>query len=593
MIAAVTAEEEGYPPDTERDEAPTIVTPMKSGRSGTSGRPAWVAMSSQTTVSPIITHGGTAAPSASLATSAAVREEQATRGGAIVRVGVVVSLVALVAIQLPANQVLIGRIAASGALAVIFLTSLALLVLNRRGRRMEPSTVFGLGLVITPSLVVVTAHVGAFSPATLAFVFGIYYFGMSDAKHEGWACWGISAAGHALLTALTFARVLPPERSMLALAPPDPVGIAAMAVVVQLFFAATFWLARLTRGATVKAMTQLERAQRQIRERDALLDEANQDLQQALGAQKKGRFSGKRLGPFQAEELIGRGAMGDVYTARHAETGDPAALKVLHAFMLESETHVERFFREAEISSSLDSPHIVKVHGQGVADDGSPFLAMELLHGHDLAWHLRQRHRFAMKDALELIAQLAQALAAAQDAGIVHRDLKPKNVFYDERPIAPGTPGVWKVLDFGVSKMRASSGTLSHGAIIGTPGYMAPEQARAQVVDHRADVFSLAAIAYRVLTGAPPFTGTDFMSTMYQVAHDQPPRPGSLASLSADLDRMLALGLAKDRDRRIRSATSFAAGLRDAARGELDERFREDADKLIEDHPWGERRVAS
>jgi serine/threonine-protein kinase len=563
-MGCVAAEEEAVAPDTERDEAPTIVSP-KSGRSGSTARPAWVALSGASLAPP--SHSTTVAQSSSLATSAAVREEQATRGAAIVRVGTVVSLVALVALQLPAGQAPLGRWAASSALFIIFASSLALLLAERGGQRMDPRIVFALGLIITPALLVVTAHVGAFSPAILAFVFGIYYFGMSDAKHEGWACWGIAAGGHALLTAFTLARVLPPERSLLALAPPDPVGLGAMAVVVQMLYGATFWLARLSRGATVAAMLRLERAQRQIRERDALLDEVNQDLQEALGGQKKGRFSGKRLGPFAADELIGRGAMGDVYAGRHGETGEPVALKVLHAFMLESATHVERFFREAEISSALDSPHIVRVHGRGVADDGSPFLAMELLSGHDLAWHLRARHRFAMKDALELTAQLGQALAAAQDAGIVHRDLKPKNVFLDERA-AP----VWKILDFGVSKMRSSSGTLSQGAIIGTPGYMAPEQARAHGVDHRADVFSLAAIAYRVLTGVGPFSGGDFMSTLYQVAHDQPQRPSSLASLSPDIDRVLALGLAKDRERRLRSATSFAAALRDAARGELEGR---------------------
>jgi serine/threonine-protein kinase len=119
---------------------------------------------------------------------------------------------------------------------------------------------------------------------------------------------------------------------------------------------------------------------------------------------------------------------------------------------------------------------------------------------------------------------------------------------------------------------------------------MAPEQAAARDIDHRADVFSLGAIAYRVLTGRPAFAGPDIISTMYQAAELQPVRPSSLARLASDVDRVIALALAKDRDRRLRSANSFAAALRDALRGELDDRFRRDAEALLHEHPWGESR---
>jgi serine/threonine-protein kinase len=148
------------------------------------------------------------------------------------------------------------------------------------------------------------------------------------------------------------------------------------------------------------------------------------------------------------------------------------------------------------------------------------------------------------------------------------------------------------VLDFGVSKMNEVAGTLTHGAIVGTPGYMSPEQARGKPVDHRSDVFSLAVLAYRSLTGRPPFHAADPLGTTYQVVHAMPVCPTDLVKIHEDIDLVLAIGLAKDREHRFRSATSFAAALRDASRGELDERMRAAARDLLRHHPWGTERRA-
>lgn len=516
----------------------------------------------------------------SLTATAAVFDEQTARGGAIVRVGTVVSLVAVLALQLPPNQHPTGKWVATGALLAIFFASLFALIMERRGQPMAPRHVYHLSLVITPALVLVTGHVGVMSPVCFAFIFGIYYFGLSDEKIEGWVTFGLSAIGYVTLTTLTVSHVLPNQNTLFSLADSDPTAVIAMATVVVLMFGATFWLARLSRSATLAAMQALEHAQRQIQQRDALLAEANQDLQRVLGG-SRGRFTGRRIADFMVDHVIGRGAMGEVYAASHVTSDQRAAIKVLHAYMANG-NNVERFFREAEITSNLDSPYIVRVFDHGLAEDQSPFLIMELLEGHDLAWHLRERRRFAIKDAVRVVADVATALSAAQDAGIVHRDVKPKNVIYDEKT------DCWKILDFGVSKIRTSSGTLTHGDIIGTPGYMAPEQATNRPVDHRADVFSLGVVAYRLLTGRPAFSAHDALSTMYQVASRQPMRPSSQVRLPADLDHVLALALAKDPDRRFRSASTFAAALRDAARRELDDRFRTDAAALIVEQPWGE-----
>jgi serine/threonine-protein kinase len=191
-----------------------------------------------------------------------------------------------------------------------------------------------------------------------------------------------------------------------------------------------------------------------------------------------------------------------------------------------------------------------------------------------------------LRDTVELVTQVSNALNAAQDAGIVHRDLKPQNLFRSE---AEGH-SVWKVLDFGVSKVGSASSTLTQGAAVGTPSYMAPEQAQGRDVDHRADLFALGVITYRALTGRPPFTGPDGPATMYNVVHVQPARPGELVDLPEDVDLFLALALAKDRSRRVPSANTYAAALRDAARGELDERLRRDARELLAEQPWGTER---
>lgn len=554
--------------DPNDDGAPTLVNPKRSN-----APPASL---------PGVPTLGSHPDGATLTASRAVREEQAVRGKGIVAIGFALGAVAALLLQLPTGQDPRGQLIATIALVVIAVSSFALLIGDRFGHPIDPRRVFWLSLVITPALVVVTWHVGVMSPTVMTLIFGIYYFGLSDDKIEGWVNYLIASVGFALLTLLTALGVAPTEGTLFPLASDDPRALVAMAFVCELMLASTFWLARQSRRATIGAMVTIETARRQIEERDALLDEVAADLRSAIGAGQRGRYTGRSIGAYAAAEVIGRGAMGEVYSATRSD-GHPAAIKVLNTYSAESDVQVQRFFREAQISSSLSSPHIVKVLDHGVTADASPFIAMELLEGHDLAWHLRQRRRFTIKDALMLVGHVAQALSVAQDEGIVHRDIKPKNIFLDER-----ADPVWKVLDFGVSKMRASSGTLTNDDIVGTPAYMAPEQAKQGQVDHRADVFALGAIAYRVLTGRPAFSGDQPVAVMYMVATEQPQRPGALVRLPSDIDLVLALSLAKDRERRIRSATSFSAALRDAARGELDERFRSDARALLAEHPWAQ-----
>jgi serine/threonine-protein kinase len=201
------------------------------------------------------------------------------------------------------------------------------------------------------------------------------------------------------------------------------------------------------------------------------------------------------------------------------------------------------------------------------------------LHGHDLAHHLRS----GTMSPAALDAMLEQVGAAVEEAwsqGIVHRDLKPQNLF-----LADGTG--WKVLDFGVAALEDSSGTLTQGKVVGTPAYMAPEQARGDRVDHRADVYALAATAYRWLTGRPVCSGKDLHNALYQTVHVMPQKPSSLAELSVDVDAALAIGLAKRPDDRWQSVAELRGAVRDAVSGELDPATRLRAAALLDRHPWG------
>ncbi len=182
---------------------------------------------------------------------------------------------------------------------------------------------------------------------------------------------------------------------------------------------------------------------------------------------------------------------------------------------------------------------------------------------------------------------VALGLESARAAGIVHRDLKPHNIFFAEE----ADMRRWKILDFGVSK-SGGSGTLTQGHVIGTPAYMAPEQARGESVDHRADVYSLAAILYRAVTGHPAFTGKDVPTTLYEVVYRVPTQPTLLAQLPVDIDRVLALGLAKRAADRFETALELARWFAAAVESSLDPAQRRRADELIARQPWGTRSAA-
>lgn len=275
-------------------------------------------------------------------------------------------------------------------------------------------------------------------------------------------------------------------------------------------------------------------------------------------------LSGRTLaGAYRVGSLLGMGSMGAVYGGSHLRLSQEVAIKFLAPHLLDDTSARERFEREASIMSSLQHPNIVRLLDFGVAEgQNHPYLVLELLRGETLESMLQRRAAFEMNQVVEIFSQLASALRAAHRLGVIHRDLKPANIIIES---VPG--GVFgKLLDFGISKSQsAKTGLTGRFDVMGTPGYMPPEQASGctAMLDHRADQFGLAACLYEVLTGRPPFEADTVMDTLRNVISIMPPAP-SLHSLPVPsaLDGVILRALSKDPDDRYPNMDQFGRALR-------------------------------
>jgi serine/threonine-protein kinase len=519
--------------------------------------------------------------SLSLTTAAdALRDEEVDRTRGFVRLGGPIAVAAILAtLALPGDPTLRWILVVAIAVTALIAAAVYRTLRDASALRSPAMSVLALACVGCGTLAIL--YSGYFSSAPLVIALGVYFFCRTESRPAAYAIYGLVAGSHLAIAALIMAGVIP-ERGFAPLPANFPVSAAiAGTTVAQFGYASAFWLARSTRAASLRAIDELTRATRVAAMRLAQLDEARDDLDRALKIGGPGQFTGAVVGSWELANVVGRGGMGEVYEANHVETGAPAAVKLLRRELMIDRMHVERFVREVRAASALDSPHVVRVLEASGPDDQIAFLAMERLRGETLSGMLRGAGTLERAQILELVSQLGSVLELARVAGMVHRDIKPPNVFRTD-------DGIWKLLDFGVAVLGDSSGTLTQGGVIGTPGYMAPEQAKGEAVDHRADVYAVGALVYRCLTGRAPFSGGEHAALLYAMVHDMPVRPGALANVDRDVERVLALALAKRRGDRFGSVRDLGDALATAFDHDLAPRLRVAADALLRGHPWRE-----
>ncbi|MGO8992736.1 MAG: protein kinase domain-containing protein [Polyangiaceae bacterium] len=277
-------------------------------------------------------------------------------------------------------------------------------------------------------------------------------------------------------------------------------------------------------------------------------------------------------GKYQLVRLIGRGGMGTVWEGRHASLGTRVAIKFIDVEYADSQEARTRFDNEARAAATIQSKHAIQIFDHGVTDDGKPYIVMELLLGEPLDARLDRVGRLPLAETARILRQVGRALSRAHERGIVHRDLKPENIFLVRTPDEDDE--IAKVLDFGIAKFKkvdGQSGGLTSstktGAVLGTPFYMAPEQARGlRDLDHRVDLWSMGVIAYKCVCGVLPFEGVSVGDLLVKICTTPAPIPSSvLGSLPPAFDAWFLRALEKDPARRFQNALELSDSLAMAA----------------------------
>src|SRR5262249_14215122 len=335
------------------------------------------------------------------------------------------------------------------------------------------------------------------------------------------------------------------------------------------------------------------------------------------------RMTGQLLdGKYVIEELCGRGGMGAVYRATHVGTGRRVAVKVIAPELAGDGEFIERFRREAKTIGLLRHPNIVNVTdfgvtGAGAGGETSAYLVMEYLEGHTLAERLKDRRPMPIDEAIAILSQTCAAMDEAHRLGVLHRDLKPENIWLEH---AGATGSNVKILDFGIARLQgifppddleppqefggpairrqpfsitedetlrlnSTARQISRfGSVMGTPKYMSPEQRRGERLDKSSDVYSLGVIAYQMLTGEPPFTGTTPELLIRHREADPAPLREKRRDIPSGVDAVVRKALAKDKNSRPATAGAFATRLQLNSEG--NEWIRRRADDLNRKYRW-------
>lgn len=269
---------------------------------------------------------------------------------------------------------------------------------------------------------------------------------------------------------------------------------------------------------------------------------------------------------FLVLEMLGAGGMGRVYRAEQLELGREVALKtLLLAHTVDAATRRERFHREARAASRINHPHVVQTYAFGEWE-GQLYIAMELIDGQSLAQEVLRSGPIAGARAARLLIQTCEAVQAAHDVGVLHRDIKPENIMLT----GTGEHDEWvKVVDFGLAIVMAATDErlTQEGLVMGTPAYVSPEQARAELLDERSDVYSLGVVLFELLCGRPPFTGRNPADVVVKHCFEEPPTPSSLApqlAIHPSLESAALWALSKAPEARPPTAQAFADELRAA-----------------------------
>ena len=274
---------------------------------------------------------------------------------------------------------------------------------------------------------------------------------------------------------------------------------------------------------------------------------------------------------YRLEALIGEGGMGSVWSATHLGLNQTVALKIISRDFVKSAEALRRFDAEAKAAAQLRSRHVVQVFDTGALDDGTPYIAMELLHGESLQGRVHRGGPVQLAEGVDVLAQCCKALGRAHAAGIIHRDIKPDNIFLSQSNDDEGA--LVKILDFGVAKIggsgneQGSQGATRTGAVLGTPLYMSPEQARGlKTIDQRTDLYSLGLVAYTMFTGNLAFSGDSFGDLLLKIC--TAPLPSLAAGapwLPPGVEGWFQKACAREPNDRYASAQEFIDGLRTAA----------------------------
>jgi serine/threonine-protein kinase len=476
-----------------------------------------------------------------------------------------------------------ARVLHTGALIATGVAAFTHVVVIRDRLRNRRWMVVVVGLIASVANTTGYLYWGAFSAYAAVVPVAAYSYATGSGKRDGAAVFACSIIGH---LAVGFAAIFG-WTSILSIMPMPGIPVAAMVAVLAVLQGIV--IAALAGGnhayrAMQQAVSEHGAAVRELALRDAQLAEAHEAARDARRGPDEGRHSGAMLGRFKLGTVLGRGAMGEVYAAVD-DRGEPCAVKVLVAALLGNDDVVRRFHREARAIASLDSPNIVRMIDVSPPDAPLPYIAMERLTGRDLGELVKQQPVRDLAEVTAIVDAIAAGLDAAHDAGVVHRDLKPANLF---RAVV-GANVTWKILDFGVSKVVAAESTMmTANQVVGTPGYMAPEQARGDVVDRRADVYSLGVVVYRLLSGRPAVVPGDVAAMIHEVVYRMPPAPSTIGAVTPEVEAVLAVALAKSPGDRFASAGELARAFDAAVAGKLPGDVALRAAGILARTPWGQ-----